>query len=408
MEKLIMKSSFVALIASLVFWLRPLYAEDLNYYLTLLEDHPTLQAIEEQQLVLRHQAEGAMGLPDPSVFLGVDNVPVSDPAFDRYLPTSKVFGFSQNIPSLTGRKAERDVFLASLENRKLLVDYTRSRLQSILVTKLADLQKVKQQMGYERQKKGVIAQLQEFYQGQVVAGEPVYQKTFLAETQVADVEQKLNMLRAERDTIEMELIQLVGRVPEVKNPERQVKPWSGDIHTLYPVVLAARNVETEEAKVTAANSRYRPDFGVSGTYKIREDGENDSFDGEDWFSLQFKLSVPLWAGKNQQPRLEAAKSRKRSARYTYQETVRNFTLETTRLKSERRALLSNLDVLDTKHESIQRNIEAMERTYSAGQMSLEPVLQAELGRLSVLSQLAGQRAKIVEVTEKLGALVMTP
>lgn len=379
------------------------HARELDYYLNLLDSHPKVQAVLEQQKALQQQAEGAMGLPDPSLFLGVDNVPVSDPSFDRFLPSAKVLGLTQNIPSSRSRKAQRDIFLSTATNTELLAEYTRSRLYALFFTRIAELRRVSQQTGYEERKKQTIAQLQDYYEGQIVAGQPMYQKTFLTEIEIAEVEQKLNTLLAEREFIEADLVQLVGEVPEVDGLALAEKQWRGELNDLYPVQLAARNIEVEQARVDLADSNYSPDFGVVATYKIREDGANDSFDGDDWFSLQFRMSIPLWASKSQRPKLEAARSGERSAQYGYREALRTWRMETTRLISEKQASLLNMDVLRKKDLALEMRIEAMERTYSAGQTSLEPVLQAELARLTLLAQIAGEQARYVRIAEELNS-----
>ena len=48
----------------------------------------------------------------------------------------------------------------------------------------------------------------------------------------------------------------------------------------------------------------------------------------------------------------------------------------------------------------------MERTYSTGQTSLEPVLQAELARLTLLSQIAGEQQRHVTLAEELNAHII--
>lgn len=385
---------------------RQAQAGGLEYYLNLLDSHPKVEAILAQQESLTHQAGGAMGLPDPSVFLGVDNVPVSDPSFDRYLPSSKVVGFSQTIPNSRGRQAQKEIFLATATSSELLAEYTKSRLYSLFFTRIAELRRVEQQIVYEEKTKQFIAQLQDYYEGQIVAGESVYQKTFMIEIEYAEVERKLNTLEAEKTFIEADLIQLVGDVPDIAELRFREKEWDGELTALYPVRLASRNIDVEKARVELADSEYRPDFGVTGTYKFREDGVDDTFDGEDWFSLQFRMTIPLWASKNQRPKMEAARSRQKSTELRYREAVRKWRMETTRLQSEKQASSLNIDVLQKKNVALNKKITAMERTYSAGQTSLEPVLQAEMARLRLLSQIAGERQRYVKISEELNGHII--
>ncbi|MCP3887459.1 MAG: TolC family protein [Desulfobulbaceae bacterium] len=398
-----MKRIFFTLLLLFTFDITQAHTKELDYYLKKLDNHPKVQAVLETYQALHHQAGGAMGLPDPSVFLGVDNVPISDPSFDQYLPSSKIIGFSQNIPNNRGRTAQKNIFLASATNTELLADYTKSRLQALFFTRLAELQMVKQQTNYEEKQNQIIAQLQNYYEGRIIAGEPIYQKTFLTDIKLAEVEQKINTLNARQSFIEADLIQLTGEVPEIDDLSFAAKKWSGELTELYPVRLAFRNLGVEQARVDLADSEYSPDFGVVGTYKIRDDGANNSFDGDDWFSLQFRVTIPLWASKNQLPKLEAAKSRMKGAEYRYREAIRKWQMETTRLKSEEEASALNVDVLQKKDIALKEKIKAMERTYSAGQTNLEPILQAELARLTLLSKIAAERAHHITIAQELSA-----
>lgn len=380
-------------------------SKDLAFYLQQLESHPKILSLLAQQAAELKMAEGALGLPDPSLFFGVENIPASDPSFDRYLPSSKTIGINQPLPSSTTRTAKRDIFLISASSRELLAEYTKSRLKALFFTRIADLKRVKEQLDLEEKKKNIIDQLRNYFEGQIVAGKPLYEKTFLTETQLTDVQRNINSYHAELATIEADLIQFVGEVPPT-TLFLEDKIWDTDIHKLYPIQLAARNIEIAQAKVAFADSSYRPNFGILGTYKLREEGENNSFDGDDWFSIQLQITVPLWGNYNQGPKLEAAKNRKRSEEHAYRETVRKWKMETTRLSSQKKASRLNIKMLLKKDLALQEKIKAMERTYSAGQTSLEPLLQTEIARLSLLSVLAQEQARFVSFSHELNSHII--
>lgn len=398
-----MKSIISTILLLLFLPVQQALGKTIEDYITILNTHPKVLAITEKHSALTNQAIGALGLPDPTIFAGVDNVPVSDPSFDQYLPSSKVIGFSQKLPSFGGREAQQDVFNKAAASTKLLADYTRSRLYSLFITRLAELERIELQNKYEKKKRHTLAQLQENYEGKILAGEPIFQKNFLTEIEFADIDQRINTLNYEKEFVEADLIQLVGEVPDIAQLNPDAKEWDGDLNRLYPVQLAALDIKTEQAKVELADSEYLPDFGITGAYKIREDGEDDMFEGDDWFSLQFSITVPLWASKNQLPKLEAAKNRKKSAEYSYRDALRKWKMETARLESNLNTALRNIEILSKKNSSLKKKIDAMERTYSSGQTGLEPVLQAELSRLSLMSQIAMEKEKHIRLVQELNS-----
>lgn len=373
----------------------PVYggAASLQYYLEVLDSHPKIEAIYAREQMLRFQAKGVDGLPDPTLFAGVDNVPVSDPSFDRYLPSSKVIGFSQSLPGYGVRKAQKAVILASVDKYLLLAEYTRSQLRGLFFTRLEDLERVQELIVIEKKKSSVIAQLREYYEGRIVAGDAILQKIFKADSEQYDVEQRLHSLFSEKEVIEADLIQLVGEVPLGLNSEHKEKIWNGDIASLYPVRIALGDLQIEEAKVRAADKNLMPDFGITASYKLREDGENDSFDGEDWFSLQVKLSIPLWASSKQLPQIDAARQSRKSVQLQHRDVVRIWQNKIARLQSLKKASSLNLETMKKKEQTLVAQIAAMDRTYSTGQTSLEPVLKTELERLSLLSKIAVEKQR---------------
>ena len=107
------------------------FASSFEEYVQRLGEHPQVESILAESEAFRAQAQGELGLPDPMVMIGVDNVPISDPAFDRFLPTSKVIGFSQAIPNPALRGAKSEKLEQMSEKQKLMADYTKGTCHKI-------------------------------------------------------------------------------------------------------------------------------------------------------------------------------------------------------------------------------------------------------------------------------------
>ena len=118
-------------------------AETLDSYVSKLAEHPQVTQILEQSFLFNELANSEMGLPDLQVIIGVDNVPINDLAFDRFLPTSKIFGFKQQIPSYSLRKAKSGKQKVLSRRQQLIADYTKKRLEAIFISQLTELDKVK-------------------------------------------------------------------------------------------------------------------------------------------------------------------------------------------------------------------------------------------------------------------------
>jgi K+/H+ antiporter YhaU regulatory subunit KhtT len=403
-----MKHSILIIFFASIMPLSSAIADDIDHYLAILDEHPSIQGILQEKEALEFQAEGALGLPDMVVSLGVENIPISNPSFDRYLPSSKTIGFSQDIPNPGQRKARQGVIYQSAETQKILAEYSRSRLHAALYVRLAEHKRIGEQLAIEEKKKRVIGELKQFYEGEVYAGEPVLQKTFSIELELSDVEKSINDLNAEMQMVEANFIQLVGEVPGPVDVTQVEKMWSGQTEALYPVLLARQNTRLAEENIKVADAAFKPNFGVAAVYKNREDGENNMFDGDDWFSLQVKMTIPLWASSNQEPMRAAAHSRKRSALYNYEDVKRSWQMQMTSIESRKEASLSNIATLQKKQRALQESIEALKSTYESGQTSLEPNLLAELNHLSLLSRIAKEEETYIRNLQEANSHIQEP
>lgn len=379
-------------------------AATFDEYLQRLKSHPKVATALANSNKYQELAKGEMGLPDPQLILGVDNVPIDDPAFDRFLPSSKVLGFRQAIPSYGLRKAKSEQQKGMSKKQKLFADYTAKRLEAYLITALAELDKVRRLEKYAAKQLKYYVELENFFKGQLESGSSVYGRFSEIDVERTEVEQKLNNLKAERDTIEAELVRLVGEVPDITFPNIPMINWENNTEALYAVTIAKEDIGIASQKIEAADSAFGPNYGIQALYKQREDGSN--FAGDDWFSVQATVSVPLWYHWNQKPKLKAAEASKQAAEFSYDDTKRIWQKKLTSLASERDVALTNISLLQEKKDAIREIVAAAERNYEAGNAELESVLDAQIDELTILSQLASQRSRHIKLSAELNSHII--
>lgn len=379
-------------------------AATFDEYLQRLKSHPQVATALANSNKYQELSKGEMGLPDPQLILGVDNLPVDDPVFDRFLPSSKVLGFKQAIPSYGLRKAKSEQQKGMSKKQKLFADYTAKRLEAFLITALVELDKVKSLEEYATKQLKYYVELENFLKGQLESGSSVYGRFSEIDVERTEVEQKLNNLKAERDTIEAELIRLVGEVPDITFPNIPIIKWENNAEELYAVTIAKEDIGIASQKIEAADSAFGPNYGIQALYKQREDGSN--FAGDDWFSVQATVSVPLWYHWNQKPKLKAAEASKQAAEFSYDDTKRMWQKKLTSLASERDVALSNISLLQEKRDAIREIVAAAERNYEAGNAELESVLDAQIDELTILSQLAQQRSRHMKLSAEFNSHIM--
>lgn len=384
----------------------PAQATSFEGYVQRLAQHPQVESVLADSEALRAQAEGELGLPDPVFMMGVDNVPVSNMEFDRFLPTSKVIGISQSIPNPTARRARAQYFEQMSEKQDLVARYTNARLRSMLISKISEYKSVRTQIGLIKQQISYYVDLENAIKGQMEAGGSVYQRFSEVDVERAEAERTLNNLNARLASIEAEFIRLVGDVPAVDVPKTSDTTWDGNPGTLYPVAIAAEDIDIAEKDVGIADAAFLPNFGVDAVYKQRESGQNDSFSGDDWFSVQARMTIPLWASSSQRPKLRAAQSRARSAQFTYDDLLRQWRAHMIALQSARDAEARNVNILRSKERAMKEKIAASYRNYEAGNESLDTVLLAQIDRLSILAQLSAAKERRIFLSAEINSHII--
>ena len=382
----------------------PANAETLETYIQRLAEHPQVAKILEQSTRFRELSDGEMGLPDPQIILGADNVPINNPAFDRFMPTSKVLGIQQQIPSYSLRKARSSKQENLAKRQSLVADYTRKRLEAILIAQLTERDKVETLERLAGEQLELYRAMEEDMQGRLEAGSPVYGRFSEIDVDRAGVEQRLNDLNAERVAIEEELVRLVGEVPSVPLPPVPEVAWNRDGTVLYPVRIAAEDVQVAAKDVDVADAAFGPTYGVRAVYKQRESG--GGFPGDDWLSVQATVSVPLWATSNQKPKLRAAQAGRRGAQYAYEDVLREWVGRMAALGAERDVALDNIALLREKASAIREKTEAAERDYESGNVSLEAVLETQIDALTIAAQLAEQRSRHARLSARFNSHIV--
>ncbi len=368
------------------------FAASFEEYVERLSSHPQVETLLTKSEATKSQAQGTLGLPDPMLMIGVDNLPVSDPEFDRFLPTSKVIGFNQKIPNPVLLRAKSDKLEQLSEKQKLMADYTRARLQYMLIAKMAEYKSAKTRRGLIKKQLKFYKELEDTFQGQIESGRAVYQRFSEVDVERAEAERKLNDINAQIASIEAVFIRLIDEVPQIDVPKIVDANWDSNADEIYPVLISSQDINIAQKATKIADAAFLPNFGINAIYKQRQDGQNNSFSGEDWFSVQAQITVPLWASKNQKPKLKAAQDNQRSAEFAYDDMVRQWKAQMEAIRAMRDSAALNVKILQDKDHAMEHKIKASQRNYEAGTEGLSRVLLARIDRLNIQAQLAQVKA----------------
>ncbi|WOI52184.1 TolC family protein [Parvularcula sp. LCG005] len=375
-----------------------------------LRAHPALQSLEWQTKAIGADGLAALGLPDPVISLGINNLPVEDPAFDRFLPTNKAIGVRQDIPNLKARRAGAAMSDGQATRLRLLADQRLAALRAHLITALADRQRIAEQTQVLKSQAVAFAALTETVQTDLAAGRAVAFRLAQIDVERVELDRRQAGLAAEMAAVEATLIDLVGDVPQTDLPPIAPRKWGGEANAFHAVRLADAGIDIAEAGTMRAEAAYRPNWGVGVTYQQREAGSGlpgETFRGDDWFSAQISFTVPLWKRNNQDPKLRAAKAREAGARSDLAATARTAQAAWQRLDAARIAAEDSVRLLDVKVAGLDEQARAARSNYEAGYGAYSAVIDAELAALELRSQLAAERARVIALTAEANSLLVT-
>ncbi len=270
--------------------------------------NPEIRTLKNRVQSFRAVTPQAGALPDPLLTVGVDNVPVSDPSFDAFLPTSKVIGLSQKFP-FPGKLALKEK-AADLRADSMDALYRDRVTEIVRRVKEAyfDLLFIDQSIRINERNKKLLSGLADVAATKYSVGKGLQQDVLKAQVELSKIINDLIVLHQQRETAKARINTLLNRAPQAPlgDPgEQPVTPFAYKLDELeakaleksLPLLAARKLIEGSEADLRFAEKAILPDFNFAVTYKQREEGAN--FPGDDWFSAFLTVNIPLYAKRKQ-------------------------------------------------------------------------------------------------------------
>ena len=371
--------------------------------------HPSLDALNLSAEANRQRAEGALGLPDPVVSLQLNNVPLFDPSFSEYLPSNKAVGIRQALPSRSERKANSLKSLRQADAQDFKRDEQFARLRGQLLVYLIEKRSLDVQRDYARQRQSKYDELADIIDIEINAGRPLLFRLAQVDVERTEVSRTLAELDGREAQINAELINLLGFIPDTDVPALIRTPWTGNALAFYGVRVADADVDVSDADVQRAEADFKPDWGVNLTYQQRESGQGprSNFDGEDWVSGGVTFSIPIWAGKRQEPNLRAAKTDRNAALARRTAIARQLQSEWSRYDARRETARANVRIIEQKISAIEEQTAAQLISYEAGTGDYSPIIDGEIAILMLRSEIVKEQSLRDQMIAKMNSLLVT-
>ena len=278
--------------------------------LTALRQSPELQA-EAARVDSARRAQGpADSLPDPTLIIGLDNVPIEGP--DRYslssdFMTMQRIGISQRFPNHGKRQARAEAASERVGLTEALAESTRLRVLRQTAKAWIELHTLTRQRALLDKR---IADNQLFDQAvkaRLSSGQGRTLDSIDPRREAATLLDRQDALLARQRQAEAQLVRWLGEAGRQplsgESPEFAINTNQllQQLHQHPELAVAQRQAAVAQAAVNEARAAKRPDWVLTLAYMDREEFS-------DMAMLQVNVDLPLFGGSRQGPRIAAAEA----------------------------------------------------------------------------------------------------
>ncbi|MBU0670205.1 TolC family protein [Qipengyuania sp. SM2507] len=364
------------------------YAQSIGYEEALraaVSEQPQVRARELQLEARRSVADAADELPDPRLRAGIQNLPVTGPAafeIDRQLPTQIQVGVEQDIPNLAERHARARVAAADIDLAS--AQLTRAQLMARLGAGEAwiSLAYTQQALNVTDDALRQIERLVPLARSAVAAGSARPAESLEIRRAVLEVEDVRTRLEGDLDAAQAMLaryaaVQDAVATGAIPGADVDAERLRATLELNPDIILAIAQVRQADARIDLARSEKRPDFGINLSY-----GRRDPMFG-DVVSVMGSITLPIFAGRRQNPRIAAAEAEASAAQAI------------------------QLDRLRELQAQFEADLAAWRSAYRQWQRATEELLPLAQSRADLESaSFAANRAELLDVIEAIKALAL--
>jgi outer membrane protein TolC len=361
------------------------YAQSIGYEETLrvaVAEQPQVRARELQLDARRQVADAADELPDPRLRAGIQNLPISGPAafeLDRQLPTQIQ---EQEIPNLAKRRARAAMAVSDIDFATAQLAHTRHMTRLGAGEAWISLAYTQQALNVADEALAQIERLVPLARSAVAAGSARPGESLEIRRAVLEVEDMRTRIDADREAAQAMLaryiaVQNATATGSIPAPDVDVEQLRATLESNPEIILAVAQVRQAEASIDLARSEKRPDFGINVSY-----GRRDPMFG-DVVSVMGSITLPIFAGRRQNPRIAAAETEASAAQAI------------------------QLDRLRELQAQFEADLAAWRSAYRQWQRATEELLPLAQSRADLeRASFAANRAELLDVIEAIKALAL--
>lgn len=366
---------------------------------TALDRDALITAYQSRSTAYQDQATAEDTLPDPSIKLGLMNLPVDTFSRTQEPMTQLQLGVQQMFPrgdtlELKSQKASSmsAAALAMKQNqqRKITRDVRQTWLEYYY---WFNAEKVVARNRYYFKKLVVVTRQQ------YAAGRQKQQDVIRSELELGMLDDRQTKIRSMVEMTRAKLAKYIGTELSQLEPVSTLPAFSLDLKNRewlqkHPMMLLEKaKVETSEKDVALARQSYKPSWMLDLTYGKREGYNPNGTARSDFVSAMVKFDLPLFTGDRQDRQVAASKQRLNSA-FDMREERKRILLKMYEVN------VANEKRLAERIEQYQKllvpkareNSEAALYAYQSGRSEFEALIRAQITELE--TQLRALRLQV--------------
>ena len=305
------------------------------------DSDPWLAGSEYRQRAVEALGTAAGSLPDPTLSLGLANLPTDTFDFDQEPMTQFKVGVSQTFPRGDSRELQRQRLSVLGASHPLQREDRRARVAVTVAHLWLEAWRAKETRRLIEQDRGLFEYLVDVAQSSYSSalGRTRQQDLVRAQLELTRLEDRLTQLQQHLDTSLFSLgewllpamgavgtdpggtgdtfpgeIDIAGELPEIPllrpqlyAPARTPSPQEvAAILADHPAIVTLdRQIDASEIDVDLAEQKYRPQWSVNASYGYRDD-DPVAGDRADFFSVGVAFDLPLFTGNRQDQEVRAA------------------------------------------------------------------------------------------------------
>jgi len=314
-----------------------------------LKDNPSLAQMQARYQAVQQIPSQIGSLPDPNIHINAMNLPVNSFDREQEAMTQLQLGISQAFPfpgklALKERAAEYEA-AAVLEN----VDEIKLKLQQQVTSSWWQLHYLDRSLEIIDNNLNLLRQFVKIAQTKYKVGDGLQQDVLLAQLELSKIlDQQIQVASLRRNQMAT-LNTLMGRDANkailLAKPTEKTLPKIASSEILFekakerhPIFKRQGNlIDAAASRLDLAKKEYYPDFKLGMTYGNRS-GDNPVMAGggerDDFMSLMFSASVPLYAKKKQDKGVSQWKNEVAQREFSLQDANNSVSSDIVNISSE--------------------------------------------------------------------------